>query len=270
MGVEKIRITGGEPLVRKGIHGLIARLRTLPGLQDICLTTNGIFLAENLERLQAAGIRRLNISLDSLDRRKYLEITGYDGLDRVWAGIRLAESMGMGPIKINVVLLHGVNDDEILDFARLSLNNPYQIRFIEYMPMGPSRERFPAYHLSNTWVKDRLKHMGDLIPVPQKPHNGPAECYRLSGAVGEIGFISPLTNHFCHLCNRLRLTSTGRLRVCLLSDREIDLKGPLRNGASDADLVRLFLKAVASKPRAHHLDVGNGHTANGRMSAIGG
>jgi cyclic pyranopterin phosphate synthase len=136
--------------------------------------------------------------------------------------------------------------------------------------MGPRRDRFPSYLLSNTWVKDQLEQLGDLIEIPQKPHDGPAERFQLRGAAGEIGFISPLTNHFCHLCNRLRLTSTGRLRVCLLSDREIDMKGPLRSGASDDDVVRLFLKAAASKPRAHLLEPDNSVVANGQMSAIGG
>jgi cyclic pyranopterin phosphate synthase len=270
MGVEKIRITGGEPLVRKGIHDLISRVSALSGLQELCLTTNGIYLAENLDQLQAAGIRRFNVSMDSLRRDKYEQVTGYDGLERVWEGIRTAEAMGLGPIKINVVLLKGVNDDEVLEFARLSLENPYHIRFIEYMPMGPSRYRFPSYHLSNTWVKDQLAQLGGLIQVPQKPHDGPAERFKLHGASGEIGFISPLTNHFCHVCNRLRLTSTGQLRVCLLSDREIDMKGPLRSGVSDHDIVGLFLKAAASKPRAHLLGPDNLVGANGRMSAIGG
>ena len=270
LGVKKVRITGGEPLVRKGVFDFIERVSSLPGLRDLCLTTNGIHLAENLDRLRAAGVRRLNVSLDSLHRNKYREITGYDGLERVWEGIRLAEKMGLEPVKINVVVLKGVNDDEVLDFARLSLERPYHIRFIEYMPLGPARDRFPAYHLSNAWVKDRLEHLGKLMEVPHDPQDGPAERYRVEGARGEIGLISPLTNHFCHDCNRLRLTSTGRLRVCLLSDREIDMKGPLRSGASDRDLVGLFLKAASSKPRGHHLDSRNSGTANGQMCAIGG
>ena len=270
LGVDKIRLTGGEPLVRKGIYAFISQLTALPGLRDVPLTTNGIFLKENAERLRSSGITRLNISLDTMDREKYLKITGYDGFPVVWEGIELSEKLGFQPVKINVVVMKGLNDDELLDFAGLSQRHPYHIRFIEYMPLGPPKSDIRLKYLPNSLIKDQLKSLGKLIPIANASNDGPAERFRYEGAPGEIGFISPLSNHFCHSCNRLRLTANGSLRPCLLHDKEEDLKGPIRMGASDDELARIFLRAASGKPYAHKSASEKPVMFSGQMSSIGG
>lgn len=267
MGIKKVRITGGEPLVRKGVYEFLTELEGIGGLSDVSLTTNGVLLAENTDRIQAAGIRRINVSLDTLDRRKYREITGHDQFDRVWRGILHAHERGLGPIKINVVALRGVNEDELIDFARLSFSYPFHFRFIEQMPIGHSSINFDA-HLLAPEIKARLGSLGRLIPVEKGVYDGPAERFKFKDAVGEVGFIRPLSRHFCAYCNRLRLTASGQLRTCLLSDHQVDLKGPMRRGCSDGELARILLNAVRHKPSAHHLS-GNDHVS-GQMSAIGG
>ncbi|MCP4666885.1 MAG: GTP 3',8-cyclase MoaA, partial [Deltaproteobacteria bacterium] len=250
LGVDKIRVTGGEPLVRKGICAFLSRLTVLPGLKDVSLTTNGVYLKEHLEKIRSSGIKRINVSLDTLKRERFETITGYDGLQAVLEGVKLAETSGFRPVKINVVVIKGVNDDELPDFARLSQQYPYHVRFIEYMPLGLQNEDNHLHHVPNALIKEELGKLGRLRPVPKTALDGPAERFRYEGAPGEIGFISPVTQHFCSQCNRLRLRASGSLRSCLLSQKEVDLKGPMRNGASDHDLMQLFLKVVAEKPRA--------------------
>jgi len=270
LGVNKIRLTGGEPLIRKGLFQLLSPLAALSGLKDISMTTNGIYLKENLDKIKSAGMKRINISLDTLHRERYREITGYDGFEKVWDGIRLAEKLGFNPIKINMVVMQGINDDEIVDFARLSLDHPYHIRFIEYMPSGFADQGIQLHHVPNSAVKEQIIKLGKLVQVLNTEIDGPTDRFRLEGAPGEIGFISPLTHHFCQVCNRLRLTASGHLRPCLLSDQEIDLKTPMRAGASDNDLVRIFLKAAENKPGAHGLVSEHCGSLSGQMSAIGG
>jgi cyclic pyranopterin phosphate synthase len=270
LGVDKIRLTGGEPRVRKGICEFIPRLTALAGLKEVSLTTNGIFLREKLENIKAGGINRINISLDSLHRNKYKKITGYDGLETVLAGIKEASKMGYHPIKINMVVMEGVNDEETLDFARLSLEHPYHIRFIEYMPVSVTSPDIALRHVPSSLIKQQIGNLGKLVPIPRDILDGPAERFKFEGAAGEIGFISPLTHHFCPLCNRLRLTSSGYLRPCLLSDQEVDLVGPMRNGASDEDLAEIFLKTALTKPYAHHLTPKNTTHLSAEMSSIGG
>jgi cyclic pyranopterin phosphate synthase len=270
LGVDKIRLTGGEPLVRKGIYEFIPRLTALPGLKEVSLTTNGIYLRDNLEKLRSAGIKRINVSLDTLRREKYENITGYDGFQQVWEGIRLARKLKFQPIKINVVVIKGINDDEILDFARLTLHEPYHIRFIEYMPIGVVHKENILRHVPNSLIKKQLSSLGRLVHISKNTLDGPAERFRFQGAPGEIGFISALSNHFCATCNRLRLTPTGNLRSCLLFDQEIDLKGPMRRGASDNELVQIFLRAALTKPHSHYLASENSILPSGHMSAIGG
>lgn len=182
LGVEKIRLTGGEPLVRKGLCKIIPRLTGLTGLKDVALTTNGIFLKENLEKLKTGGIKRLNISLDSFKRDKYKQITGFDGLEQVLAGIDRARQMGFKPIKINVVVIKGVNDDELLDFARLSLEHPYHIRFIEYMPLGIAGSENSLHHVPSSVIKEKLGSLGKLVPVSTTALDGPAERLTFEGA----------------------------------------------------------------------------------------
>ena len=270
LGVDKIRLTGGEPLVRKDFSHLLPELMSIPGLKDVSITTNGIYLKEHLENICSAGVGRINISLDSLKRDRYQQITGFDGFERVREAIQLAQKKGFHPIKINMVVLKGINDDEVADFARLSARYPFHVRFIEYMPSGLLLHNEPLRHVSNTVIRERLEAVGPLIQLPRKPTDGPTVRYRFEGAQGEIGFISPLTHHFCQVCNRLRLTAKGHLRPCLLSDEELDLRGPMRAGATDRDLENIFAEATDHKPRAHHLNSKDSESLSGRMSAIGG
>jgi cyclic pyranopterin phosphate synthase len=271
LGIEKIRLTGGEPFLRKGFLEFVPALTAIPGLRDVSLSTNGIYLRQTAETIRAAGIQRINVSLDSLRRERYARITSSDAFDDVFEGIELARELGFNPIKINVVVLQGVNDDEVVDFAGLTLSHPYHVRFIEYMPVGFSDPRETLHHVPNSEIKLRLsQHLGRLFPVKRGPLDGPSERFRLKGAKGEIGFISPLTHHFCGTCNRLRLTANGHLRPCLLIDREKDLKGPMRKGVSDRELDEIFLGVAASKPYAHPSAQDKKDPFPANMSAIGG
>jgi cyclic pyranopterin phosphate synthase len=271
LGITKIRLTGGEPLIRKGVCEFIPRLTSLPGLNEVTLTTNGILLKERLEKIKAGGITRLNVSMDSLKSERYRSITGMDALARVKSSIETAREMGFHPIKLNMVVMEGLNDDEILDFARLSLQKPYHIRFIEYMPVGGKSVAKQLRYIPTAVLKSRLRELGQLIPVIDGNLDaGPSERYRIDGALGEIGFISPLSRHFCALCNRLRLTASGHLRPCLLSGLELDIKGAMRKGASDQQLAKIFLEAAERKPSAHRFLAGDTHALSGQMSSIGG
>jgi GTP 3',8-cyclase len=255
LGIEKIRLTGGEPLVRKNIGDLIKALGEIPGIRDISLTTNGVLLAEQAQGLWEAGVKRINISLDTLDPQNFSRITRLGFFDQVWEGIQEAERIGFSPIKINVVALRGINEDEILDFGRLSCEKPYHIRFIEFMPVGTengwSAERF----LSSEDILKKLKVLGPLFPINGQGLDGPAKRMSYAGAKGEIGLISPISEHFCPSCNRLRLTAEGRLRVCLFSDEETDLRTPLRNGASDTELESVIRGTISRKPKEHPIEM---------------
>jgi cyclic pyranopterin phosphate synthase len=268
LGISKVRVTGGEPLVRKGVYGFLERLARIEGLDDVSLTTNGVFLKDNIDRIMKAGIRRINISLDTLDRQKYYRITGADMFPQVWAGVKMVLENGFAPIKLNVVALKDVNEDELIDMARLSFNYPFHVRFIELMPFG-SEHRKEDQRLLAPEIKERISALGDLEPVGKEINDGPAERFKFKGSAGEIGFIRPISRHFCATCNRLRLTADGQLRSCLLSDRQEDLKAPLRSAYTDNELAEIFLKAVKNKPSAHHL-CGQQERLNGQMFAIGG
>jgi GTP 3',8-cyclase len=269
LGISKIRITGGEPLVRKDVCEFLAAISRLPGLEEVTLTTNGVLLEENIGCIQDAGIRRINVSLDTLQKDKFADITGRNYFEKVWNGIAAARAAGIDPIKLNVVALRGTNDDEFLDFARLTRSQPYHIRFIEYMPIGKSRVGFGPPILVPE-IKARIAKIGPLVPLEKNPADGPAERFKLEGAVGEIGFISALSHHFCGSCNRLRLTASGQLRPCLLSDRQLDLKGPLRAGEPDEKLAEIFRQAVENKPSDHDLAVNEPSGVSCQMSSIGG
>jgi cyclic pyranopterin phosphate synthase len=269
LGIDKIRITGGEPLVRKGLMAFLQRLQAMEGIREVNLTTNAVLMGAFLERLRAIGIRRLNISLDTLRRERFARLTGQDCFKQVWANILQACEMGFAPLKINVVAMKGINDDEFADIAALTQERPFQIRFIEYMPMGnPRLPRDPF--ISNEDVRHRIAPLGELAPIARNTNDGPAERFRLAGAVGEIGFISPRTHHFCGDCNRLRLTASGHLRPCLLSDRELDIKKLLRRGAEDQALADMIIRAARSKPSRHQLDDISGKSVCTQMNAIGG
>ncbi len=270
LGVTKIRITGGEPLVRKDACRFLEEAAALPGVNDISMTTNGVLLKKYLADIKAAGIKRLNISLDTFDRQKFARITGHDAFDRVWEGIRAALEAGFTPVKLNMVVMRGINDDEIVDFARLTYDCPVHVRFIEYMPAGDIKKD-PIRGILSPEIKQRLiARAGDLIPVNQTDNSHTAERFRLPGAPGEIGFISPVSKHFCRLCNRLRLTADGRLKPCLLYDRTRDIKTPLRAGKPDEDLNDVFRQAVLDKPAYHNNRCRRQVFLPERMSAIGG
>ena len=271
LGIKKVRLTGGEPLVRRGVLDFIRQLAALPDLEEIRLTTNGVLLPDMIDDLYDAGIRKLNISLDSLQAEKFRQITSLDKFAKVWQGIERAKEMKFEAVKINIVAMRGINDDEIIDFAKLTLNNPYQIRFIEFMPIGPAVEAQKDKFISSAEIIQRISSLGPLTPVERHKFHGPARILRLPKAIGSLGFISPLTNHFCDTCNRLRLTSEGKLRACLLTDQESDLKHVLRNGGSNSEISQLIIDTVKNKPKGHLLskaqETGSCH---GRMSRIGG
>ena len=269
LGISKIRITGGEPLVRKGVYDFLSELSRIDGLADLSLTTNGVALKDNLEKIKSAGIKRINISLDTLKQEKFARITGMNLFDQVWQGIEGAREMAFHPIKINIVALNGVNDDELIDMAQLSFDHPFHIRFIEYMPIGESQMGNGPLLLAPE-IKKRISVLGNLIPVRNTTSDGPAQRYRFDGALGEIGFIHALSHHFCDRCNRLRLTARGQLRPCLLSDHHEDIRGPLRSGCSDDQLAEIFFKAVSHKPSDHNLAVQNPTRVCGQMYSIGG
>ncbi|MGE5508531.1 MAG: GTP 3',8-cyclase MoaA [Chitinophagales bacterium] len=249
-GIRRVRLTGGEPLVRRDIVDLVAALKALPGLDEISLTTNGTLLAPLAARLAAAGLRRVNVSLDSLRPDRFRFLTRGGEVDRVLAGIDQALAVGLGPVKINAVVMAGVNDDELLDLARLSLQREVHVRFIELMAIGQSAARGGGY-VASAVLWERLQPLVAEVGGAVEEHvpgNGPARSYRLSGARGTVGFISPVSDRFCDRCNRLRLTADGHLRPCLLSSREIDVRDALRSAASPRELADLFRQAVALKP----------------------
>jgi cyclic pyranopterin phosphate synthase len=224
-----------------------------------------------LQDLYALGIRRINISLDTLNAKKFHTITGRDQFHNVWDALIAAHGMGFAPIKLNVVALAGINDDEILDFARLTFAYPFHVRFIEFMPMGAAAWTWKQDRsLLTPQIKAHLADLGPLQALPSQIRSGPAACFQLPGAIGQIGFISALSHHFCHSCNRMRLTASGKLRPCLLADNEIDIKTPLRSGASDDELARCFFEAVRLKQADHHLQESPTSAVKSPMSGIGG
>ncbi|MFV9644812.1 MAG: GTP 3',8-cyclase MoaA [Desulfobacterales bacterium] len=269
LGISKVRVTGGEPLIRKGVYDFLGQLTQIDALSDVSLTTNGVLLKDNIKKIRSAGIKRINVSMDTLNRQKYKDITGHDMFDQVWEGIESAQKMGFDPIKINVVALNGINDDELTDIAGLSFSYPFHIRFIEYMPIGTSHINIGKQLLAPE-IKKRINILGKLIPVKNGINDGPARRYKFKGAKGEIGFIHAISKHFCNECNRLRLTASGKLRPCLLSDSEEDLKGPLRRGCLDSELADVFLRAVSHKPVDHNIASDQPCKVAGQMSAIGG
>ncbi len=246
VGLRKVRVTGGEPLVRKGALEFIRNLNRVPGIEEVCLTSNGVLLPELAAELYATGLRHLNLSLDSLRRDRYRRLTGGDHLARVEAGIEAALSLGFSPVKLNCVVLKDINDDELVEFALLTRDRPLQVRFIEFMPTV-EQEHWQRHFLPIAAVRRRLQALGTLEPVASSATAGPARRFRLPGFKGELGFISAVSEHHCPTCNRLRLTASGALRPCLFAAAELDLKGPLRQGADDEALGRLFKQAISLK-----------------------
>jgi GTP 3',8-cyclase len=251
LGLRRLRITGGEPTIRPQLERLIAMLRAVPGVEDIALSTNGVKLPEMASSLRAAGLDRVNISADSLRPERIAAIArrnlGFD-LPR---SARAAEAVGLDPIKVNMVVLRGINDDEIEDFARLTFENPWHVRFIELMPVGELREETFDRVVPSDEILERLARVGRLTPGGGPARgNGPAAYYKLDGARGSIGVITPMTHTYCGSCNRVRLTADGRLRTCLFGNHEVDLRTPLRAGEP---LATHFRRALAEKPKEHAL-----------------
>jgi cyclic pyranopterin phosphate synthase len=266
-GLRKIRLTGGEPLLRPDILDIIFAIKG-QGVRDLSLTTNGILLSRMAGALREAGLDRVNVSLDTLDPLTFKRITDGGDLERVLAGIRAAERAGLNPVKINMVPMRGINDGEIVDFARLTLEKPYHVRFIEFMPAG--RERFwdEDVCVKVSEAKERVETLGKLVKRKFRG-KGPSRNYRLEGAEGLIGFISAVSHSFCYSCNRLRMNSVGKIKPCLFSSTWIDIRTPMRSSADDDALRRLFALAVEVKPEGNYLQKKEGASIDS-MSSIGG
>lgn len=279
LGITKVRITGGEPLVRKGIVDFVKKLKRIEKLEDISLTTNGFFLVEYAEKLKVAGLNRVNISLDSLQKNKYRKITRGGNLERVLKGIDSALKAGLLPIKINTVLIKGTNNDEVEDFVRLTLERPLNIRFIELMPSGEkATDNYKGKFISVLEIKESLAKKYSFNSINTSSGNGPAKYYEIEGGKGTIGFITALSQHFCQSCNRIRLTSDGKIRPCLFSNQEIDLKKAIReveNTENKQILRRKEIRdkiemAVKLKPKGHKIKEGISNKISFKMSRIGG
>ncbi len=268
LGINKVRLTGGEPLVRAGLPDLVRMIANIGTIDDISLTTNGILLATYTTELKQAGLQRVNISLDTLQPDKFEQITRCGHLEDTLRGIEAAQAAGLNPVKINVVVMAGINDDELLDFAAKTIKDGWNVRFIELMPLNGD-ESSSSKLVSVSDMKHRLDPLGKMEPCQLNVGNGPAKYFRLPNATGTIGFITPVTEHFCYQCNRLRLTADGRLRPCLLSDEEIDLREALRYSASVTELKALIEKAIAEKPKGHKLAEG-GKRLGRPFSQVGG
>ena len=264
LGIDKIRITGGEPLVKKGIIDLVEKIHSVEGIKDIAMTTNGILLKSMCKDLHSVGLNRLNISIDSLKPDKFKEITRGGNVKDVLEGIEEALSLNMTAIKLNVVVIGGYNEDEILDFVNLTHSMPVDVRFIELMPIGQASD----------WAKDRfisneeiIKGISNLIPL-ENDSSSPAKYFKLPDSIGRVGFINPISNHFCGSCNRIRLTSDGKIKPCLHSNNEFDILEVMRT--SPEDLTKYISDAILLKPQKHLLFTDSHEVGNRNMSEIGG
>ncbi|MFF2091973.1 GTP 3',8-cyclase MoaA [Paenibacillus sp. NPDC058174] len=274
LGVTKLRITGGEPLVRPGLDGLIRRLAAIPGIADIALTTNGMLLGKQAEALKAAGLNRVNISLDTLDASRFRLIARRGELKRVMEGIEAAVAAGLTPIKLNCVLLKGINEDEIAQFLKLAYEHPMHVRFIEYMPIGHADDNWRSHYLSLSRVLEIAEAEGYRISRRMNVQgNGPSDDWQMEGAAGSFGLIHPISDHFCKSCNRLRLTSDGSIKPCLYWVDELNAKEAL--GDPEA-MKRLLYRAMDVKPENHEMAAKLANEAQShvpterRMSQIGG
>jgi cyclic pyranopterin phosphate synthase len=270
MGISDLRLTGGEPLARREFPRLLARLAPIPGLEDVSLTTNGYLLERQLPELVAAGLRRMNVSLDSLARHRFLELTRRDALARVLASLRAAEAYPqLHPLKVNCVAMRGFTEEEVLPFAELARRRPYEVRFIEFMPLDADHAWEPDSVLSGAEIRALIEAEHPLEPLPREPH-ATARTYRFRDGSGTIGFVNPVTEPFCADCNRIRITADGRLRTCLFSLHETDLRAVMRAGAADAELERVLREAIWRKELKHHIAETGFRQPARTMSAIGG
>ncbi len=270
LGIHKIRLTGGEPTVRPNLVEIVRQIAHIPGIREIAMTTNGILLPQLAEPLARAGLRRVNISIDTLDPQKFRFITRWGDLDKVLAGAEAAEAAGLTPVKINAVVTRGFNDEDVVDLARLTLERDWDIRFIELMPFAEEAEFAQAAVVRSSETRARIEAaLGPLTPVAGHDPRDPAKPYRLAGARGTIGFISSVSEPFCESCNRLRLTADGKLRLCLLRDGEYDILTPLRAGMEPEALKAAIIEAAYAKPWGHGLPDGVIPTSR-LMNQIGG
>ncbi len=269
-GVRSIRLTGGEPLARPDLPRLVARLSAVAGIDDLSLSTNGLRLAELAAPLAAAGLRRVNVSLDTLRADRFVAIARRPGLERVLSGIEAALDAGLRPVKINCVVMRGRNDDELADFAKFASTRAVYVRFIEVMPVVENAVVQAEQYVSSDEILARLRADEALVPVDGPQGNGPARYFAAPGSRGAVGVISPLSHEYCDRCNRVRLTADGRLRLCLFGDYDIDLRTPLRAGATTDELAELFRGGMLIKPERHHLRLGEAGSRMRAFSEIGG
>jgi GTP 3',8-cyclase len=270
IGVEDVRLTGGEPLVRREFPRLVAMLAGIDGLRDLSLTTNGYLLERDADALVAAGIQRVNVSIDSLQRDRFFRLTRRDSLPRVLGGLEaIARHERVRPIKVNAVAMRGFTEEEALPFADFARSTSFQVRFIEFMPLDADHAWTPDAVLSGKELREIIHAVYPLEPTPREPHST-ARVYRFADGRGEIGFVNPVSEPFCADCNRVRLTADGKLRTCLFSLHETDLREPLRSGASDEELERIVREAVWRKELKHHVGERGFRQPARTMSAIGG
>ncbi|MBI1876645.1 MAG: GTP 3',8-cyclase MoaA [Chloroflexi bacterium] len=269
-GFNKVRLTGGEPTLRHDVVEIVHRLAHIDGVDQLVMTTNGYRLPYLARKLADAGLKRVNIHVDSLNSDSIAKIMRLGTFDKAWAGIEAAEKAGLTPIKLNAVITRGYNDSAAVELARLTLEKPWQIRFIELMPFAGPTEIQLEHYISSDEVKSWIEAaLGPLFEINHGHLDGEARVYRLAGSLGTVGFISPVSNPYCDDCNRMRLTADGRLRLCLLVDRELDFRETLRTGGTHRDLVALFERAIQAKPVGHQLRHGQ-FAENRTMSQIGG
>jgi cyclic pyranopterin phosphate synthase len=270
LGIQKIRLTGGEPLLRHGVEDLVARIAKIPGLEDLAMTTNGFLFTQKARALRAAGLRRVSFSLDSLDRDNFKKITGRDGLAEVLESIRLAQELGFHPVKVNAVVIQGINDQELISLVEFARDRNLSFRFIEFMPLDSARAWQKEMVVTGAEILNRIRQRFELRPVVPDNPSVTAKRWAFADGRGEIGVIAPVSEPFCGHCNRIRLTADGKIRTCLFSVTEHDLRSQLRNGASDAEIADWLRGVVWQKEARHHIGEPEFVSPPRSMSCIGG
>jgi cyclic pyranopterin phosphate synthase len=270
LGIQKIRLTGGEPLLRHGVEELVARIAAIPGIHDLAMTSNGFLFPQKAKALRAGGLRRISFSMDSLDRDNFKKITGRDGLGEVLSSIRLAQELGFQPMKVNAVVIRGLNDHEIESLAEFAREHNLSFRFIEFMPLDSARAWLKEMVVPGREILGRLQARFDLRPLPGDNPSSTSKRWAFPDGRGEIGIIAPVSEPFCGHCNRVRLTADGKVRTCLFSVTEHDLRSRLRNGESDDELAEWLKGVVWQKEARHHIGEPDFVAPSRSMSCIGG
>ena len=269
LGVDKIRLTGGEPTIRPGVVDLVRQIAVIPGIRDVAMTTNALLLNDLAQPLADAGLKRVNISIDTIDPDRFRRITRWGDIDDVWRGIAAAESAGLRPVKLNCVVARGFNEEDVVDLARLTLENEWEVRFIEMMPFGEVSDFQLSHVVSFREIREKVESVFGPLEEASYDFVDPSRPFRIPGATGALGFISSVTEPFCQGCGRVRLTADGKLRLCLLRDDEVDLLSPLRDGADFAEIRALMKEGSFHKPWGHGLSAGI-FAENRAMNQIGG